>query len=104
MLALWIATVSLMRFSGGMLGVTVVVDVPRPHTAVVNVSIAGRPFIVNGRAETRGGGDVRMDDYTNARLRARGVAIQSLDVQDDCIRVYARIPLLGTRQVTLRRE
>lgn len=104
MLALWIATASLVRFSGGVLGTTVIVDVPRPRTAVVNVSIAGRPLIVNGRAEMRADGDVHMDDYTQTRLRARGISIQSMDVQDDCIHVQARIPLLGTRQVTLRKE
>lgn len=105
MTSLWFLMVhGLLRYTGGLLGAHVVVDVPQPTVALVNVCVAGRPIIVDGRATTTQDGRVQMDDYMRSRLRSRGISIESMEVHDDHILVMARLPLVGTRRVTLTRE
>lgn len=99
-----VMTTGPVRFTGGLLGASVVVDVLRPGHAIVNVCVAGRPVIVDGHAETLEDGRVRMDDYTQSRLRNRGITIQQLDIYDDHIIVTARLPFIGSRQLTLSRH
>ena len=101
---LLMAATSHTRFTGGLLGASVIVDVPQPTRAIINVCVAGHPVIVDGRAETLDDGRVVMDDETQTRLRNRGITIHSMEVTDETIVVTARIPFIGIRRVVLRRQ
>lgn len=101
---LLMATAGLTRFTGGLLGASVTVDVPQPKKAIINVCVAGHPVIVDGRAETLRDGQIVMDDETQRRLRNRGITIHSMEVTSETIVVTARIPLIGKRRVVLKRQ
>jgi hypothetical protein len=104
MFTIFLMAMSHVRFSGGMLGTSVTADVVRPHAAVVNVRSVGRPVIENGHVEISDTGDIYMDAYTQERLRTWRVSVLSLDVHTDHMYIVARLPFVGTRTVTLRRE
>lgn len=95
---------SMTRFTGGMLGASVIVDVPQPTKAIINVRVAGHPVIVDGRAETLEDGRIVMDDATQTQLCNRGITIHSLEVTEYTIIVTARIPFIGKRRVVLKRQ
>ena len=101
---LLMAATGLTRFTGGMLGASVIVDVPQPTRAIINVCVAGHPVIVDGRVETLEDGRIVMDDETKTRLRNRGITIHSMEVTDETIVVTARIPFIGKRRVVLKRQ
>ena len=105
MIAIFFAViVGLARFTGGFLGVTVVVEVPRSNHMIVNVVLSGRTLIEDGRALTLGDGRVQMDDVTQTRLRNRGISITSAGFENDTFVINARIPIMGHRRVILRRQ
>ena len=103
-LYLLMASTGITRFTGGMLGASVIVDVPQPTKAIINVRVAGHPVIVDGRAETLEDGRIVMDDDTQRRLLNRGIIIHSMEVTKDMIVVTARIPFIGNRRVVLKRQ
>ena len=92
------------RFTGGTLGASVTVDVPHTRHAIINVCVVGHPVIVDGRVDTLEDGRVQMDEYTQTRLRNRGITIRSFEVSDETVVVNARIPFIGNRRVVLTRQ
>lgn len=90
------------RFEGTYLGANTVVRLSSERHATVDVYLAGIPLIVNGVVSLSEDGTLTMDEDTAQRLGRRGVRILSIDPGSDAICLIARIPLLGSRAITLR--
>lgn len=101
MLVTWIAAILTSVYSGGLVGVRACVNTIDSSHATLNVRVGGRPFITDGSVVIRNDGTVWIDPDTDARLTSRGVYIKQVVLQDNCIQVHTRVPILGERVVTL---
>lgn len=91
-------------YSGGIMGVRATVRMTDAAMATLDVHVAGHSFITAGSAALFPDGSFEMDEDTVRRLTNRGVRVERVDVAPDRIRLSARIPFFGVREVTLHRR
>lgn len=91
-------------YRGGLLGVHATVEAVSATRVTLNVNMRGRSLISDGMAVMYDDGSVWMDPITTSRLAMRGVYIRGITLEPGCVRVHARIPILGDRTVTLLQQ
>jgi hypothetical protein len=100
MLGLTGLALAALRFHGSLCGVHTQVEMGDARTARVHVH--GMGMNERGVAEYRSG-DLVLDDGLRAFVRRRQIDLGPLVVHDDRLEVGVRVPVLGSRTLTLHK-